>query len=423
MSDQLIVALEDCLARMEQGADLESCLAYYPELAAELRPLLLAAMDAESLAEKDVPLDRVRRSKARFLNVAAGMREQKSTRKAVLAPPFRRTLRFSLVVMIVLILMAGIGGTGLVRASNRSLPGDQLYPIKLTWENLQLKLAVAPSEKKALENQFEHERVKEINGLISVGRSESVHFFGQVEGVFPNQLIVSGVTVTFAPDTRVDGGVQMNAWVRVEGVTQPNGAVLAKSIKVVPADTGGGGQNPTRNSTLPSGGEDANKGNENSNGGESGGSGTPKGERSKGPETPRPDSTVTSEPENTNSGNEQNDQSTPEPRSFEVEGVVTSYNGNVIVVGNKSILITSGTEFHGTPVAGSAIRIRGYVGQDGTLIALRIELKSTSGPGGGGGGGGEGGSGGGGDEGGGHPGGSGGDGPTRTPNPNETPDH
>jgi uncharacterized membrane protein YgcG len=411
MSEQLFVALDNCLTMMDQGADLESCLARYPELASELRPLLLAAMDVESLAEKDVPVDVMRRSKARLLNAAAEMREQKSAKKRMYFSPFGRVFRIGFAVLIVITLMVGIGGTGLVRASSGSLPGDQLYPVKRTWENLQLKLAYDPTERESLEDRFDQERVVEINELINASRSERVKFYGQVEGIFPTQYIVSGVTVTVTPDTRLDGDIQMNVWVRVEGATQTNGVVVADKIRVVPAGSSESDLITGDGSGGSSSGGDDNKGSGNSGGGESGKNETPEGGKSKESETRIPESSKTPEPENSDSGN---DQSTSQPQPFEIEGIVASYNGSLIVVGNKSIYIAPGTELRGVPSEGSKVKIRGYINQDGTLVALRIEVKSSPGSGGGGEGG-SGGDGNGGD-------GSGGHDPTKPPKLDEPSD-
>ena len=100
----------------------------------------MASMEASSLAEIDVPLDVTRRSKSKLLNIAAEMREQKSSKKAFFILPMRRVVRFGFVALVTILFLVGIGGTGLVQASSASLPGDQFYPVKLTWENILLKI-------------------------------------------------------------------------------------------------------------------------------------------------------------------------------------------------------------------------------------------------------------------------------------------
>ena len=93
---------------------------------------------------------------------------------------------------------------------------------------------------------------------------------------------------------------------------------------------------------------------------------------------------------------------------MKLKGLWQSYNGSLIVVNDRSIYIIPETELRGTPIQGSRVSIKGYVNEDGALVARRIEVKSNSNSGGGGGGGG------------GDSGGSGGDDdPTRTPKPDD----
>jgi hypothetical protein len=269
-----------------------------------------------------------------------------------------------------------------VSASNRSLPGDHLYPFKRSWENFQLKLAFDPTEREALVNRFEQERFEEVDELINEGRSESVKFSGQVEGIFPEQYIVSGVTVNITPDTHLDGNILMNVWVRVEGVTQMDGVVLADRIKVVSADSGetnSGNDNSTKSSSE----DNDNKNNGNSGEGESGIDKTPEATATMDSETPESESNESPEPtKNSESGN---DQSNDQVKKFEIEGTVKSYNGSMIVVGNKSIYIAPDTDISGTPSEGSKVKIRGFINQNGTLVARHIEASSSHDSGGGGG--------------------------------------
>jgi hypothetical protein len=406
MSEDLYTILDNCLTMLDQGSDLESCLARYPEYAEELRPLLLASMDAKSLSNLVVPSEVSRRNKSKILNAAAEMREQRSRRKPHPIFPARRIFRVSLAILLTLLVMVGIGGTSLVRASSVALPGDQFYPVKLTWETILLKMTVSQAGREALEDRFEKERVEEIEGLISNNRSEKVKLYGRVAGIFPGQIVVSGITVAITPDTHVEGDVQMQALVRVEGRTTLNGVVLADKIKVEsrPSDK------------INQGGQDEGKNQSNDDSGKEGGV-SDEGDSSSTP-APGDDQEITpgtgedSEKDSNNSGPGK-DQSTPKPQSFEIEGVVTGYNGGVIVVDGRSILIIPETRVRGNPAAGTQVSIRGFINEQGALVALRIEVKSDSNSGGSGNGG----------EGGGSSGGSDDDhDPTKIPKPEDPPD-
>lgn len=405
MRKDIYTVLESCLTLLDQGSDLESCLARYPEYTSELRPLLMAALDAKSLSIKEVPEAVVRRSKSKVLNVAAELYEQKSSRKAFFVFPAKRVFRISFVTLITLLMLVGVGGTGLVRASTVSLPGDQLYPVKLTLENLLLKIAVSQNEREVLNDRFERERVEEVEDLFASNRSEDVKFYGQVNGIFPDQIVVSGILVVITPQTRVDGQLSLNVWVRVEGETTPEGRVVAEKISVEPLqsheeeNTDGTGSNSTPGS------DDSGKG--------SGKSGEDEPETTKSPEVEEESTRGNGGDDGQDSGQSgsENSVSTPHLKPFEIEGIVSNYDGSSISVGDQTIFILPATEVKGSPAPGSRVSIKGYINEADVLIALKIEVKSDSG-------------GDNGDNPGGNSGGSGDnhDDPTKTPEPEKTPD-
>ena len=132
MNDNLYEALEDCLIAIERGADIGVALERFPEMADELRPLLEASIRARSMASTEVPVEAMRRSRAHLLQHAAVMREaqQKPSRPGLFFWRLGTALAMALVVFL--------SGNGLVRASNGAIPGDNLYPVKRTWEDVRL---------------------------------------------------------------------------------------------------------------------------------------------------------------------------------------------------------------------------------------------------------------------------------------------
>jgi uncharacterized membrane protein YgcG len=411
MKDSLYIALDNCLTMMDQGSDLESCLVRYPEYAAELRPLLLAALDAGSIAENYVPVEVQRQGKVKFLNAAAQIREQRSSKKLFGLFPIRRAVRFSFATLVVAVFVVGIGGTGLVNASGGSLPGDRLYPVKLSWENIQLNLVLAQSERDVLIDKFDQERVHEVNALINSKRLENVGFYGQIEGIFPTQIIVSGVTVAILPSTKIDGGIQMNAFARVEGHTQPDGVVLADKIQIESKKLEDGNNAPGNDMNSNSSSKDLNQSGGNSGEDKPGITPAPEIEQTMPPDSE--DTVTTTTATSATEITPWKEKSTPETRQFEIEGNISSYNGSTIEVSGKSIFIIPETELKGTPSGGSKVSIHGYINKNGDLIAQSIEVQSESSSGGGGGQSG---------------GGGGSDGshhhydPSRTPDPNRTPE-
>ncbi len=112
MSSDLYLALEDCLALLQIGEDLESCLRKYPADADRLRPLLAAAIQARSLADDRIPQEAMRRSRAKFLNQAAEIREEQRSRHRQGAFSFQRVLRFSFALLLAVVILVGAGERG-----------------------------------------------------------------------------------------------------------------------------------------------------------------------------------------------------------------------------------------------------------------------------------------------------------------------
>jgi len=215
-------ALEICLQMLERGGNVESCLARYPGLAEELRPILAAAVRARSATAKTIPVDVIRRSKSRVLQAAAEMREEK---QAAILPFWRKSgffgarfarLAATSVAMIVFLLS---GGTGLVNASTRALPGDQLYPVKRSWEGVRLVFVIDQQKKNELENEFDHERVQEIEELYSEKRIAQVNFQGIVQEQKNNTWVIGGLNVRVEGETIYTGEILPGAAVQVVGET------------------------------------------------------------------------------------------------------------------------------------------------------------------------------------------------------------
>src|SRR5512138_1067852 len=236
--NNLYEALEICLRDIEQGAEIDTVLLRYPDLADELRPILEASRNASSLAVPVPPIEVVRRNRARVLQHAAQLREAKAKRSSrrFWLVSFRR---LAVTLAVVSILFAS--GTGLVRAASTTLPGDQLYPVKRTWEDVLVLLTFNSQQREALEVEHENERHLELKELFAEGRSAEVEFAGQVTSQNGNDWVVSGVPVLISAQTEIrDQGIVIGSAVQVEGRTQSNGAVVAEKVELLPP----GGQLP-----------------------------------------------------------------------------------------------------------------------------------------------------------------------------------
>jgi len=335
MNEKLYEALEVCLNALETGVDLESVLGLYPQFADELRPVLKASIQARSLALKEVPEAVVKRGRARVLGHAATLRgaaPRPRKRFAMFAFP-----RFATSLVIALILL--LSGTGLVSASNGALPGDNLYPVKRSWEGLRLFFIFSPEKREGLESEFEQERLDEISKLLTEGRNEPIAFAGLVTAQDSAQWKVSGITVVLTDSSRLPADtVSIGAPVMVLGHTNAQGFVEADTV-----DALGPG------SSLP-------------------------------PLEP-------SQYENFEAEDHTNQTSTPEANGnqqptqlgnlkYEFQGVVETKNDNIWTINGQEVNV----EFaeNKSPVSvGVLVEFEGYYSTDGQFIVTKIEVKSS----------------------------------------------
>jgi hypothetical protein len=349
--NNLYEALEICLKEIEQGADVDTVLFRYPDLADELRPILEASVKAKAMAIPAPSQDVMRRNRAKVLQRAAELREGKGRSQArrIWSVPLRRAL-----VTFMVVLTLFVSGTGLVGAASNTLPGDNLYPVKRTWEGIRLFLTFDLLEREALELEHENERLEELYELFAMGRSAEVDFAGYVTRQTGNEWRVSGITVLLSAETRLpDQQVTMGAAVRVRGQTQGDQIVLAERIELLSSGI-----------KLPEVEDDGSgleeEDNENSNQSLEDDSG-----RGTIGETLKVKATKTPKPE-----------FKPEMKSF--EGIVSSIKNTIIVVDGITMDLSLAEEIKGTPGVGVIARVEGYYNANGVFIVVKIEFKNES---------------------------------------------
>jgi hypothetical protein len=137
-------------------------------------------------------------------------------------------LSFALLAVIVILFL---GGYGVVTASARTVPGDPLYPVKISVENTQLRLVRDPIKRLELEESFEEERLTEIEEMTSRERSGEVTFVGGLSKMDTDQWLVANVKVLLTTQTQISGDIQPGYQVEVHGILQPDGSLVAELIR------------------------------------------------------------------------------------------------------------------------------------------------------------------------------------------------
>ena len=156
--------LDRCLEKVKEGVPLDEVLMEYPEHREELKELLTIAKDIES-----VPLPPVRdeavASCITKVHKAIQLRKRGAWRArlprlwwprlvCVPSPMWAKALAFVLIGIFI--------SWGTVNLSADSLPGDILYPIKLTTEKAKFFLTIDPVEKAELRLNHSEERMEEL---------------------------------------------------------------------------------------------------------------------------------------------------------------------------------------------------------------------------------------------------------------------
>ena len=168
MSQEFSEALNDSLDLMLRGEDIEGCLRRFPQHAEELVPLLEVARATMRVAEEIRPDTQLKaRNFQRFSAALRELKESPSDRR--LWPPFgfswmglARPMAAALTLLVV--FATGFGATA---ASASAVPGEPLYWVKTTRENLTQRLPRSDVDKASYEAKLAQVRSDEIRKLIA----------------------------------------------------------------------------------------------------------------------------------------------------------------------------------------------------------------------------------------------------------------
>jgi len=336
--------LEVCLQEIENGLALDEILARYPEFAEELRPILQVSIHAQKMAVPAPAVEVVRRNRARLLQQAAQMREVKSAPRTSWFASFQR-----LTVALAFVLLFFVSGTSLVRAASSALPGDGLYSVKRSWEDVTVFFAFNSEARATLELEYENERLDELDDLFASGRIAKVDFVGSVTRQSGDGWRISNILVIVSEQTALpDQPVEVGAVVHVTGTTNGDGIVLAERIELLPPGT-----------VVPEVQDDPFE-----------------IEAEKTPVAPTPDNGdstpgIATEPPEVEITITPSPVATPKIESF--EGILNSINKDVWMVNDIRVNVAT-AEIKGIPVIGAHAKVEGYYKLDGIFIAIKIEI-------------------------------------------------
>jgi len=163
---KIIDVFEDSLERIFAGENIEGCLEIYHDYVDELKPLLETVLLVRQKLEIHPSSVYKTRVKEEFLSIA----QQKKIRASGNHLAWRSALSGAILAFMVLILFMG----STVVASTGSMPGQVLYPVKLTSEKVWLTLQTDKLAKLEFSAKLANERVNELIYLLGNSNVDNV---------------------------------------------------------------------------------------------------------------------------------------------------------------------------------------------------------------------------------------------------------
>jgi len=219
--------LDECLQQLHSGqADLETCLARYPEQAAALRPLLQTASllraapvprpspAARAAGRQQLLLAVARRRQAQAQAPLASLRSWVQSLAAGLSwllnpPKPARALVWAVAILLLLV----VSGAGVVGVAARSSLDSPLYPVRLVSEQVQLFLTLDAEAKVRLQVNLAQQHLAEIEALRQQGRLDS-GVAGRAEALLDNYERALQAIAT----TRISADLQEDLQTTLEAV-------------------------------------------------------------------------------------------------------------------------------------------------------------------------------------------------------------
>ena len=160
----------ECLERLLNGQEsIEQCLQRHPAYAKELEPLLQTVVLMHQVA--DVKPSAEFRARARY------QMQLKMAQTAVPKRVTRAVPRWAIAVCTAMFVFV-LGGSAVLAAQN-VMPGNLLYAVKLTTENLQVRLAGSEEKKTELYIAMANQRITEMTWLVNHDKTQNLEAAAQ----------------------------------------------------------------------------------------------------------------------------------------------------------------------------------------------------------------------------------------------------
>jgi hypothetical protein len=240
MTDKFEAILDESISALQAGVPIEDIMAEVPEYAAELQPMLYAAMLLADPKPELLPETQKETLRNQYLAQVADLPPHHPSlvekinatmhvmRKRLTAGALLSDL-FTIAITVILTLVMAIAV--LSYAAQDSLPGDVLHGIKLATEQTRLALTADTTQKERLRQQFNQGRLDEIQQLVALDRAAIVRFSGTLETKGESLWVIAGLPVFIPDDAQVDNSVREGDTVEIVGLLRSNNVLVADTLK------------------------------------------------------------------------------------------------------------------------------------------------------------------------------------------------
>jgi hypothetical protein len=162
--------LVQCIEEIKAGnANMADCLSHYPDLRQELEPLLRIALSIKEPIDIR-PSDSFKiRTKVNLMEFIHANRAEYKTGRSIhqvnIGQAWHSKWFKAVTVAVAAILVISALGVGTAYASQNSIPGDTLYPVKLGTEEFQRVLTTDDIKGMTLELKFASSRLEEMKSI------------------------------------------------------------------------------------------------------------------------------------------------------------------------------------------------------------------------------------------------------------------
>ena len=238
--------LDECISAMKNGSTLEACLEKYPEHAEELHGFLTTVSMIKAMPKAEVSLAVRRESERRMLETFHNKELEKPVSKSIFTrytqrrpvdqqPDVVRKERVKMknkfsYLIAGLVLTIIIATTGVTVASANALPGETLYPVKNSLQQVRMFLTFSEEGRAELEEEFHQELIEDVMAVMDDGSDVDVEFTGIIEEISDDYIVVDGVKVMFDENTKMPEYLEIGMLVEVEGHVMEDGSLLAYSV-------------------------------------------------------------------------------------------------------------------------------------------------------------------------------------------------